>query len=173
MAVGFLRCRVPVSRRPAGRHSRQCSRQPSRAATCHRHSFHGATNDRRWRTPALLSLPAGLRPVHVRFTLLATRLSAAQARSAEQKGNTFLSPSQAPRRLSGGERQRGGTNLLGRHEASPEFPRRLSRGPTNIRRAGVRTKRDSSSGALRETREWPGGSSDDLRRPQRSGRPFA
>ena len=30
--------------------------------------------------------------------------------------------------MSGGERQRGGTSRLGRHEASPEFPRRLSKG---------------------------------------------
>ena len=40
---------------------------------------------------------------------------------AKKKGNTFLSPSQAPRRLSGGERQRGGAHTLGRHEASPDF----------------------------------------------------
>ena len=93
------------------------------------------------------------------------RSGAAQAHRAEQQGNTFLSPSQAPRRLSGGERQRGGTNELGRREASLVFPRRLSKGSTYFRRAEVRTKRDSSSGALRERRERPGGSSDDLHRP--------
>ncbi len=43
---------------------------------------------------------------------------------------------------------------LGRREASPEFPRRLSKGPTHFRRAEVRTKRDSSSGALCE--RWNG-----------------
>ena len=32
------------------------------------------------------------------------RVSAAQAAAAEQQGNTFLSPLQAPRQLSGGER---------------------------------------------------------------------
>lgn len=42
----------------------------------------------------------------------------------------------------GGERQRGGSNPLGRHEAFPGFPRRLSRSNKHPR-GGGRTRRDS------------------------------
>jgi hypothetical protein len=41
--------------------------------------------------------------------------------------------------------ERGGTFIFGQREASPEFPRRLSNGPTHYWRAEVRTKRDSSA----------------------------
>ena len=53
--------------------------------------------------------------------MTATRSAAQAGAAAEQQGNTFLSPLQAPRRLSGGERQRGGTFQLGQREASPEI----------------------------------------------------
>ena len=120
----------------------------------------------------------GVRPAHGQTArkiplLLAPHVSAAQAqRRAEREHLSLSFPGTAPIER-GASASEVAPTKVGRREASPEFPRRLSKGPTNIRRAGVRTKRDSSSGALRETRARPGGSSDDLRRPQRSGRPFA
>jgi len=87
--------------------------------------------------------PTKLSPCSSRGIPLAARLGAAQARSAEQQGNTFRSlfPSQR-----GNERGRAPArwNLPTWSARSlPNNPRRLSKGSTDIRRVEVRTKRDS------------------------------
>ena len=99
------------------------------------------------------------------------RVSAAQAAAAEQQGNTFLSPLQAPRQLSGGERQRGGTLQLGQREASPEFSEAEQRTDTlSEGRRSAQSVTAYSCARFVKGRSGPEDRSDDLCRPQRSAR---